>query len=71
MVKVTYSYHCSACQDTFEEEHSVRLGGDIPKPCLPHGWNRVNNSIYCPKHNIMVQLKTYGKMRNEGIDGDV
>ena len=71
MVKVKYTYCCSACDEQWWEEQHIRLGGVIPKPNVPHGWSVVNNSIYCPKHYVMVQNKNISQTRNEGIDDDV
>lgn len=71
VINVTYTYICSACGKKHEETHCIRLG-EIPKPCIPYGWNMLNHSLFCTDHTItVVNDKIPSEHENGGIDGDV
>lgn len=60
MINLTYTFICDNCGLAVCETSSVseifEKHYELPFPCLPDGWNRINSAIYCPDENLVVKV---------------
>jgi len=48
-------FKCDECSDEIEVKLLVNIDACLNVPSLPDKWNRVNNKVYCNKHNIEIK----------------
>lgn len=69
VAKITYEWHCAACNVCHSETRFMPPGGAVYLASLPAGWAIAEDEFYCPAHKVQVQVLVDGVSRTCGECG--